>query len=96
MLAQPKPGLFFNSGFEPVFDPDECTACETCLDRCPAVALAMGDEDVPLVDLDRCFGCAVCASGCPSEAISMQSKAGFPVPPANAEELRTAFRASRK
>lgn len=96
MLAQPKPGLFFNSGFEPSFDPDVCTACETCLDRCPAAALVMGDEDVPVVDLDRCFGCAACATGCPSETITMVSKPGFPEPPANTDALREAFQASRK
>ena len=94
MLAQPKPGLFFNSGFEPSFDPDECTACETCLDRCPASALTMGGENVPVVDLDRCFGCAVCATGCPSEAITMVSKPEFPEPPANREALREALQAS--
>jgi ferredoxin len=33
-LAQPKPGEVMNSGFEPKFNPDECTACETCIDRC--------------------------------------------------------------
>ncbi|MBW2623908.1 MAG: 4Fe-4S binding protein, partial [Deltaproteobacteria bacterium] len=75
---------------------DVCTACETCLDRCPAAALAMGAEDVPVVDLDKCFGCAVCATGCPSETITMVSKPGFPEPPVNAQALREAFRASRK
>lgn len=94
MLRQEKPGLVFNSGFEPRFDPDTCLACETCLDRCPAAALAMGDEDVPVVNLDRCFGCAVCATGCPEEAISMVNKPDFPQPPRNARELfETAMKA---
>jgi len=94
MLKQPKPSLFFNSGFQPRFDPDLCVACEICLGRCPADALVMGDEGVPVVDLDRCFGCAVCASGCPSEAIAMKAKPDFPAPPKDPKELVTAIKAS--
>jgi len=93
-LRQSKPGLFFNSGFEPRFDPDICEACETCIDRCPPEALTMGDDDVPVVDLDLCFGCAVCATGCPSEAIVMVNKADFPDPPRDGKALREAVRAS--
>jgi Pyruvate/2-oxoacid:ferredoxin oxidoreductase delta subunit len=94
-LAKPKPGLFFNSGFEPVFDPDQCIACQTCLDRCPAGALTMGEQDYPVVNLDRCFGCAVCATGCPSQAISMVNKPGFPRPPKDAKAFREAISAGR-
>jgi Pyruvate/2-oxoacid:ferredoxin oxidoreductase delta subunit len=94
-LAESKPGLFFNSGFEPQFNPDECSACETCIERCPPEALTMGEDDVPEVDLDRCFGCAVCATGCPSEAITMVAKEGFPEPPKDREALDEAIKASR-
>ncbi|MBU0733208.1 MAG: 4Fe-4S binding protein [Proteobacteria bacterium] len=94
-LAKPKPGLFFNSGFEPRFDPDLCVACETCIERCPPEALTLGEDDVPQVDLDKCFGCAVCATGCPSEAIAMVNKPGFPEPPKDGKALVEAIRASR-
>ncbi|MGD9136739.1 MAG: 4Fe-4S binding protein [Desulfobacterales bacterium] len=94
VLKQSKPAIFFNSGFQPQFDPDLCTACETCIERCPPEALTMGDNDVPQVNLDRCFGCAVCATGCPSEAISMVAKSDFPVPPKDPRELVTALKAS--
>ena len=96
VLAQSKPGLIFNSGFKPQFDPDECKACETCIERCPPEALTMGEKDVPEVDFDRCFGCAVCATGCPSEAIKMVAKEGFPEPPKDAKALREAIEASRQ
>ncbi len=95
VLAKPKPGLFFNSGFEPSFDPDLCTACGTCIDRCPPEALTLGDDGLPQVDLNRCFGCAVCATGCPSEAIAMKNKAGFPMPPKDAKALREAIKTSQ-
>jgi Pyruvate/2-oxoacid:ferredoxin oxidoreductase delta subunit len=94
VLKQPKPALFFNSGFQPVFDPDQCTACEICIERCPPEALVMGDDDVPVVDLDRCFGCAVCATGCEFEAIAMEAKTDFPVPPKDTRELVTSIKAS--
>jgi len=90
---QARPALFFNSGFEPIFDEDECTACETCIDRCPPDALVLGDNDVPEVDLDRCFGCAVCATGCPADAVKMVAKPEFPAPPGNRKELGAALRA---
>ncbi|MCP4751727.1 MAG: hypothetical protein GY866_12595 [Proteobacteria bacterium] len=92
-LSRAKPGLLFNSGFDPRFDPDECTACETCLDRCPAEALALGEDDVPKVDFDRCFGCAVCATGCPSEAIAMVNKSGYAEPFQNAQTMKKALKA---
>jgi Pyruvate/2-oxoacid:ferredoxin oxidoreductase delta subunit len=92
-LAKSKPGLFFNSGFEPRFDADRCVACEACIDRCPPAALSMGEDDVPVLDLDRCFGCAVCATGCPEDAITMISKADFPAPPKNTKELKAAVMA---
>ena len=93
-LKQAKPGLGFNSGFEPRFDADLCTACETCLERCPAEALSMGKNDVPEVNLDRCFGCAVCATGCPTEAISMVNKPDYPAPPKDAKALKEAIKAA--
>ena len=94
VLKQSKPALFFNSGFQPRFDPDLCTACETCIGRCPPEALSMGDNDVPQVNLDRCFGCAVCATGCPTDAILMVAKSDFPVPPKDPKELVSALKAS--
>lgn len=94
VLKQSKPALFFNSGYQPLYDPELCTACETCIERCPPEALAMGDDDVPVVDLDRCFGCAVCATGCDFEAISMEAKPDFPVPPKDPKELVASIKAS--
>jgi Pyruvate/2-oxoacid:ferredoxin oxidoreductase delta subunit len=80
-LKTAKPALTMSSGFQPQFDPEACTACETCLERCPSEALSMNGDDLPEVEIDRCFGCAVCASGCPSGAISMVHKSGFTEPP---------------
>ena len=94
VLKQPKPGWVFNSGFQPTFDPERCTSCEICLDRCPATALTMGEAGLPQVNLDRCFGCAVCATGCPEKAIQMTAKPGFPTPPRDTAELVSALKSN--
>jgi len=92
VLKQPKPGLVFNSGFQPVLDPETCISCGTCIDRCPASARSMNSDDKPEVNFDRCFGCAVCVTGCPEEAIVMEAKPEFPAPPSNGKALREAIK----
>jgi Pyruvate/2-oxoacid:ferredoxin oxidoreductase delta subunit len=94
VLAQSKPESFLNSGFQPRVDPNICTSCETCIERCPSGARTMSESNLPEVDLDRCFGCAVCATGCPSEAIVMVNKPNFPKPPKDMEALSEAIKAS--
>ena len=95
ILARETPSMFFNSGFQPRVDPDICTACETCIGRCPSSARTMGEDGIPEVDLDRCFGCAVCATGCPSEATVMANKPGFPEPPKNVQAMIEAIKSSQ-
>jgi Pyruvate/2-oxoacid:ferredoxin oxidoreductase delta subunit len=91
-LSQPKPGLVLRSGFQPSFDADLCSACEACVEQCPATALTMCDDDVPEPDMDRCFGCGVCATVCPTDAIQMGARAEPPVPPANLKALGAAMK----
>lgn len=94
ILKQPKPGMFFNSGYEPVFDPESCISCETCIERCPPYALKMGEnKEHPILNNDMCFGCGVCATGCPEGAISMDAKPNFPTPPKDKKELAAALKA---
>jgi Pyruvate/2-oxoacid:ferredoxin oxidoreductase delta subunit len=92
VLRQPKPGLAFNSGFQPVFDSELCNACETCIERCPAEAIAMDENNAQILNTDRCFGCGMCATGCPEDAISMEAKPDFPVPPKTVQELVAALK----
>ena len=58
------------SRFQAVVDPDLCTACETCLDRCYFGAITV--DDFAVIDPDKCLGCGLCQVTCPSEAISMK------------------------
>jgi NAD-dependent dihydropyrimidine dehydrogenase PreA subunit len=61
---------YMNALFEAVVDEDLCTACETCLDRCPVQAITVADTAG--VDRDKCLGCGLCAGVCPTEAISLR------------------------
>ena len=94
-LAQPKPGLALNSGFQPVRNPELCKACGVCVERCPPAALTMDERDVPKADLDRCIGCGVCASGCPEDAITLIDRPGTHVPPLDHKALKKAIKASQ-
>ncbi len=90
-LSYPNPGIFLSSGFLPIFNPEVCTACETCVDRCPAEALSL-NETVPEVNISRCIGCGVCATGCPCDAIVMEEKEDAMVPPVDRKALREAVK----
>lgn len=46
---------------------DECIACGTCLESCPADAIIEGD--LYKIDPDKCEECGSCIESCPSEAI---------------------------
>lgn len=94
-LSQHKPGLALNSGFMPEWDAELCTACGTCIERCPADALAEAFDGPPGLNADRCIGCAVCATGCPAEAIGLIERPGIPVPPVDQKALKEAIKASR-
>lgn len=59
------------SRFEAVVDPDLCTGCETCLDRCFFDAITV-KNDLAAVDPEKCMGCGVCAVSCPTEALRLK------------------------
>ncbi len=63
------------SRFQAIIDPDQCSSCETCLDRCYFNALELsetaGGSETMSVIRDKCMGCGLCQVTCPEEAISM-------------------------
>lgn len=59
------------SRFEAAVDPEMCTACEECVDRCFFDAISMEDETA-VVDPEKCMGCGLCAVTCPTEAIGLK------------------------
>ncbi|MBF0450041.1 MAG: ATP-binding protein [Candidatus Magnetomorum sp.] len=55
----------FMGGHKAIIDPERCTQCGECLDRCQYDAI---DTDFN-IDMIACEGCGVCAHFCPSSAI---------------------------
>lgn len=53
-----------------IVDEEKCTACETCVDECPAVAIIINDGKAK-VDKELCVDCGSCVDVCPSEAIRL-------------------------
>jgi Na+-translocating ferredoxin:NAD+ oxidoreductase RNF subunit RnfB len=84
----PKPTEIVFSNHMARVESDECTGCETCLDRCQMNALRINDEDVAEVNKDRCIGCGLCVTTCDTQAIRLIPKreTEYQVPPANSAE----------
>ncbi len=59
------------SRFKAVVDPDLCTGCETCSERCFFDAIAVND-DLAVVNAEKCMGCGVCTVSCPTEALRLK------------------------
>ncbi|MBI4831426.1 MAG: 4Fe-4S binding protein [Candidatus Lindowbacteria bacterium] len=80
------PAAHFQSYYEAVIDPEACTACGACIERCQIDAIEEKGE-VMGVNLARCIGCGLCVSTCPAEAITLMEKPGVEAPPKNFEEI---------
>jgi Na+-translocating ferredoxin:NAD+ oxidoreductase subunit B len=70
----PKPGKRVFSNYFAVVDPERCTGCEVCIERCQMGAVGMNDSGTAQINLDRCIGCGLCAGACPAEAMSLEVK----------------------
>jgi ferredoxin len=69
-----KPAQAVASNYYAVVDPEQCTGCAVCVDRCQMDAIAV--EDVAVVDHDRCIGCGLCVPTCDFDAMSLKKKEG--------------------
>ena len=68
-----KPAAAVKSNYYAEIDGNECTGCETCLDRCQMEAIDMV-EGKAVVNLIRCIGCGLCVSTCPTDAVHLLKK----------------------
>jgi electron transport complex protein RnfB len=73
LQAQPKPDEAVASAFIAQFDPDVCSTCQICLDRCQMQALIVEGDRITHKP-DRCIGCGLCVSTCPSHALTLVRK----------------------
>ena len=62
------------SRFAAKVDPDVCTACETCLERCYFGAITV--DDTAEVNPEKCLGCGLCQITCPTGAITLEEVRG--------------------
>jgi NAD-dependent dihydropyrimidine dehydrogenase PreA subunit len=52
------PARRVSSPFRVKFNPDKCSVCGTCIDRCQMEALSLNDGKI-LLNQDRCIGCGL-------------------------------------
>ena len=84
------------SDFYAEVDPDLCTGCEACLDRCAFHAMSLVDGYCE-VDRASCYGCGLCISACETGALKLVQKSPEELsPPPEDDEawrrIRAAFR----
>ena len=82
----PRPAEYLQTNYHAAVDPDLCSECGTCHERCPMEALHAGNG-ATVVDLDRCIGCGACVPTCPSEAVKLRAKVRETVPPRDLKAL---------
>jgi ferredoxin len=68
-----KPAQMVHSNYIARVDEQNCTACESCVERCHMEAIVI--DGTARVDPDRCIGCGVCVPECPTEAMLYEHKA---------------------
>ena len=93
----PKPIDFWASNYYAEVNPENCTACGTCEERCQVNAINIETRaNFSKVNLNRCIGCGNCITSCPSQAISLRKKEKETIPPADSESLYDTIKANRK
>jgi NAD-dependent dihydropyrimidine dehydrogenase PreA subunit len=88
LKKQPVPAAAVRSNYYAVVDIEECSGCETCLERCQMEAIEIVDEKA-VIDLDRCIGCGLCVTTCETGAMSLSKKTDdqLYVPPKSITEM---------
>jgi NAD-dependent dihydropyrimidine dehydrogenase PreA subunit len=76
----PAPALAAASAFAAELNPERCTGCEACVERCQMGALKMAGETAQLAP-ERCIGCGLCVSSCPGGALALVRKPSEVQPP---------------
>lgn len=73
-------------------DPEKCSACTLCAQRCPVDAIDGGKNKIHIIDQEKCIKCGTCYVVCPSKFSAVQKLVGQPVPPPIPEEKRMKIR----
>ncbi|NVM55094.1 MAG: 4Fe-4S binding protein [Candidatus Helarchaeota archaeon] len=54
-----------------VTNPENCTQCGTCEEKCPFHANSLGDK-APEIDSEKCMGCGICVVNCPANVLILR------------------------
>jgi Pyruvate/2-oxoacid:ferredoxin oxidoreductase delta subunit/bacterioferritin-associated ferredoxin len=60
-----------------VVDGQKCTACKTCIQVCPVVAIRLGKakgKTRAVSDKKACQACGICITRCPEKAIALEAR----------------------
>ncbi|MBN2153388.1 MAG: 4Fe-4S binding protein [Candidatus Lokiarchaeota archaeon] len=88
----PTPATFIQGNYVARNDPELCTGCATCVDRCPMTAITVKDgESRATIDHYRCIGCGNCVAACPNDAIRLEKKSWESLPPPTVVDLYDAI-----
>jgi Na+-translocating ferredoxin:NAD+ oxidoreductase subunit B len=68
----PEPAKAVHTNYHAEVSEKECTACSTCLQRCPMDAITIDNR--AHIDLTRCIGCGLCVPTCEFDAIKLERK----------------------
>lgn len=79
-VKYPRPADLYATNYYAVVDPELCTDCGTCVERCQLEARVMVDGKATVI-LDRCIGCGNCVVTCESNATQLKKKEEKLVPP---------------
>jgi ferredoxin len=55
-----------------VINPEACTGCGICVERCPTDAISLNEAGYAQRDESACLGCGICSRFCPEEAIALK------------------------
>jgi electron transport complex protein RnfB len=69
----PRPADYYSSNFYAEVNPELCSGCQICVDKCQMDAAFMNDG-VAAINLDRCIGCGNCVVICEADAVQLKKK----------------------
>jgi len=91
----PKSKYVISSYYQAKIDPDLCSDCGLCIERCQVEAIKEGDGHCDIKD-EKCIGCGLCVTTCPQEAISLMARPGMEAPPKDLDEILLKIKAERR
>ncbi len=91
----PKSKYVISSYYQAKIDPDLCSDCGLCIERCQVDAIKQGDGHSEIKD-EKCIGCGLCVSTCPQEAISLMARPGMEPPPKDIDEIHSNIETERR